>query len=335
MPNNEHIRFDWAMKRLLRQKTNFAILEGFLSELLGYDVLIQTILESESNKETEDDKFNRADILVKNDKDELMLIEVQNERQHDYFHRMNYGQAKLTTEYITEGEEYDKIKKIISINIVYFELGQGDDYVYEGRTEFKGIHTNNALALSNKQKELYKKTSVSDIFTTYYIIKVNNFDDTAKNTLDEWVYFLKNNEIKSEFKAKGIQLAKDKLRKDNLAGDEKVAYNIYVKNQRIWSSEIKTAFFDGQTDTRKELLPLIEEERRQKEEKEQLLKKVEAEKQKAEAEKQKAEAEKQKAEAEKMSVITQSVKLLSSMGMNAEAIAVALQLDVPLVLALL
>ena len=46
------VRFDWAMKRLLRQKDNFVILEGFLSELLGEDILIRNILESESNKES-------------------------------------------------------------------------------------------------------------------------------------------------------------------------------------------------------------------------------------------------------------------------------------------
>ena len=54
------VRFDWAMKRLLRQKANFVILEGFLSELLGEDILIRNILESESNKESEFDKYNRV-----------------------------------------------------------------------------------------------------------------------------------------------------------------------------------------------------------------------------------------------------------------------------------
>lgn len=335
MPNHEHIRFDWAMKRLLKQKTNFVILEGFLSELLGYDVFIQSILESESNQLTEDDKYNRVDILVKNQQEELMLIEVQNERQHDYFHRMNYGQAKLITEYISEGEDYDTIKKIISINIVYFELGQGDDYVYEGRTEFKGIHTNNTLSLSSKQQKLYNKQSISDIFTTYFIIKVNKFDGTAKNPLDEWIYFLKNNEIKSEFKAKGLALAKDKLRKDSLEGSEKEAYNIYVKNQRIWSSEIKSAFFDGGIEMQKELLPLIEEANRLTEEERR--QKEEANRQKEEERRQKEEKEKllKQAEAEKQSVITQSVKLLSNLGMDASAIAHALQIEVQIVFALL
>ena len=67
------IRFDWAVKRLLRNKANFVILEGFLSELLGEDIFIQEILESESNKDNKYAKFNRVDLLVKNLKGELMV----------------------------------------------------------------------------------------------------------------------------------------------------------------------------------------------------------------------------------------------------------------------
>ena len=131
MPNNhKHIRFDWAIKRLLRQKSNFGILEGFLTELLNFDVRIQEILESESNKIDEYDKYNRVDILAKDHRNQLILIEVQNERQHDYFHRMKYGQAKLISENISEGDTYDQVKNVYSVNIVYFELGQGLDYIY-------------------------------------------------------------------------------------------------------------------------------------------------------------------------------------------------------------
>ena len=72
------VRFDWVMKRLLRNKANFDILEGFLSELLHEDFKIEQILESEGNKGTEDDKFNRVDILVENKKSELVIVEIQN-----------------------------------------------------------------------------------------------------------------------------------------------------------------------------------------------------------------------------------------------------------------
>ena len=62
---DKYVRFDWAVKRLLRQKANFGVLEGFLTVLLGENVKIIEILESESNQQTIDDKFNRVDIKVK------------------------------------------------------------------------------------------------------------------------------------------------------------------------------------------------------------------------------------------------------------------------------
>ena len=86
-----YIRFDWAMKRLLRQKANYVILEGLLSVLLGEKIRIRHILESEGNKETEDDKFNRVDLLAENTRGQLMIVEIQNNRELDYFHRMLYG----------------------------------------------------------------------------------------------------------------------------------------------------------------------------------------------------------------------------------------------------
>ena len=59
---DRYIRFDWAVKRLLRQKANFDVLEGFLTVLLGEEVKIIELLESESNQQSVDDKFNRVDI---------------------------------------------------------------------------------------------------------------------------------------------------------------------------------------------------------------------------------------------------------------------------------
>ena len=74
MPSN-YIRFDWAMKRLLRNKANFAVLEGLLTTLLNEKIVIQKLLESESNQEDEFDKYNRVDMLAENSKGELILIE--------------------------------------------------------------------------------------------------------------------------------------------------------------------------------------------------------------------------------------------------------------------
>lgn len=62
--NNRMIRFDWAMKRLLRNKANFSVLEGLLTTLLGEKIVIQKLLESE--QEDQFDKYNRVDMLAEN-----------------------------------------------------------------------------------------------------------------------------------------------------------------------------------------------------------------------------------------------------------------------------
>ena len=225
------ISFDWAIKRLLRSKANFGILEGFLSELLFEDIKIEEILESESNKDSFDDKYNRVDIKVKNIKDEIILVEIQYGRELDYMQRMLYGTSTVVTEHMDEGEAYSKVVKVISINIIYFDFGDGDDYIYKGTTEFKGIHNNSILELNLKQKELYRKTNVAEIYPEYYVIKVNNFDEQAKDTLDEWIYFLKTEKIENNFNAKGLKEAKTKL--DYLKFDKKEKLNYEKFKQHL------------------------------------------------------------------------------------------------------
>ena len=240
------IRFDWALKKLLRNKANFEILEGFLSELLKQDVKINQILESESNKEHAVDKYNRVDLLAAVDGGELVLIEVQVEAQYDFFHRMVYGAAKLVTDTMASGFSYDMVRKVFSINIVYFDLGHGNDYIYKGVTEFKGIHTNDLLQLSASQKnKLTNREQVSEIFPEYYLLKVNEFDNLAKDTLDEWIYFLKNSEIKGEFSAKGLQRAAEELDILKLSKDERMEYERYIEDKRVAESSIKTSWLEG------------------------------------------------------------------------------------------
>jgi predicted transposase/invertase (TIGR01784 family) len=234
------IRFDWAIKRLLRNKANFVVLEGFLSELLFDNIKIEQILVSESNQETDDNKFNRVDILTQNSKNELIIIEIQSSYEIDYFHRMAYGVSKSISENLKLGQNYSEIKKVISINIVYFDLGQGQDYIYKGKTDFIGIHQKDLLGLSDKQKTTFIKEEVSDIFPEYYLLKVNQFNDNAKDTLDEWVYFLKNSEVKDNFKAKGLKEAGEVLDIMRLPKDDEYGYNRYLDSLHLKASEIFT-----------------------------------------------------------------------------------------------
>lgn len=238
------IRFDWAIKNILRSKSNFVILEGFLSELLKENIKINKLLESESNQETETDKFNRVDLLVENSSGELIIIEVQNTSELDYLHRLLYGSSKAISENMNLGEPYSSVKKVISISIVYFDLGHGDDYVYKGKTTFEGLHKKDKLELSNEQKKLFGDIKVEKIFPDYYLLKVNKFDKKTKDTLDEWIYFLKYEEIKDSFKAKGLKEAKEKLNVLKLPKKEQLKYQRYLENLSYQASMAQTINFE-------------------------------------------------------------------------------------------
>lgn len=243
------IRFDWAVKRLLRNKSNFGILEGFLSELIGDDIIIENILESESNQQTKYEKFNKVDLLVKNSQGELIIIEVQNTYEHDYLLRILFGTSKLLIENMNVGMSYSEIKKIISVNIVYFDLGQGSDYVYHGTTNFVGIHNHDTLKLSTTQQSLYNTHHVAKLYPEYYVIKVNQFDKVATNTLDQWIYFLKNDEIKEEFDAKGLKQAKKELDILKLSDSERKEYEHFVEQERYEQSLIMSNYKVGKHDS--------------------------------------------------------------------------------------
>ncbi len=248
----KHIRFGWAIKYVLRSKANFGILEGFLSELLEENITIIDLIESEGNKEEVKDKFNRVDLFVRNSKDELIIIEVQNTREYDYLHRILFGVSKAITEHIKEGDAYEKVKKVISISIVYFDLGQGEDYIYKGTTIFKGVNKNEILSLSDEQKLLFSKDKVEDIFPTNYIIKVQKFQNTIKKAIDEWVYFFKNSEIKDDFTAKGLLEAKEKLAYIKMDEKEQQVYNKYLDDLRYEASINNTMKFDAEQKIRKD-----------------------------------------------------------------------------------
>jgi predicted transposase/invertase (TIGR01784 family) len=239
------ISFDWAIKRLLRQKANFGILEGFLTELLEQEITVKSIPESETNKQNEDDKTSRVDILCENSKGELMLIELQYYAELDFLHRMLFGASKLITDYLKEGEPYGNVKKVYSINIVYFDLGQGDDYVYYGKTDFTGIHQKDNLQLSTTQKTKWQKEFPKQLYPEYYIIKVNNFDNVAKDTLDEWIYYFKNNALPEKYRGKGLDKVEAQLKIDAMNTQERKEYEEHVKNLAVSQSMLETAKWEG------------------------------------------------------------------------------------------
>ncbi len=240
------VSFDWAIKKLLRNKADHVIVEGFLTSLLGKKVKLSHLNESEANKETFDDKYNRVDVFCETEEGELLILEIQYDDQNDYFHRMTFGTSKSLTEYIQRGEVYSKLRKIYSINIVYFDLGKGDDYAYHGKTEFVSLtNSKHKLELSEEQIKLYQCSTPGDIMPEYFILKVNQFNKYAKTPLEEWISFLKTDCIPPTAQAPGLQEAREALLFEKLSPREKKMYLMDQELKRRRLSEIETGIFKG------------------------------------------------------------------------------------------
>lgn len=240
-----YIRFDWAAKRLLRNKANFGVLEGFLTVLLEEKVEIIELLESESNQMTPDDKFNRVDIKAKNSKGEIIIVEIQNTREIYYLERILYGVAKAITEHISLGETYHNVKKIYSISILYFDIGKGDDYLYHGQNNFIGVHTGDRLEVTTKEKNAIVRQLPSEIFPEYFLIRVNEFNKVAVTPLEEWIEYLKTGTIRPDTKAPGLEEAREKLKYYAMPPVERHAYDEHINAIMIQNDVLDTAKLEG------------------------------------------------------------------------------------------
>ncbi|MDY4550528.1 MAG: Rpn family recombination-promoting nuclease/putative transposase [Parabacteroides sp.] len=251
--SNKYIRFDWAVKRMLRDKANFAVLEGLITVLTGEQVTIVEILESEGNQERAVDKFYRVDIKAKNERGDIILVEVQLTRQLYYLQRMLYGVSKAITEHIEIGNKYDKVKKVYSINILYFDLGQGSDYLYHGKTVFTGVHTGDRLKVNTREADEIKMTVPEDVFPEYYIIRVNEFNDVARTPIEEWLDYLKNNRIKDDTSTPGLKEARQRLLYMTMTDAERKAYDAHMDDIMVQNDVLDTAKMEGRAEGKIEM----------------------------------------------------------------------------------
>ena len=239
------ISFDWAVKRILRDKANFGVLEGLITVLIGEPMKIMEILESEGNQETPEDKFNRVDIKAKDTLGNIIIVEVQLSRELYFLERILFGVSKAITEHMSLGTRYQNVKKVYSINILYFDLGRGKDYLYHGTTEFRGVHTGDYLEVNSKEMGVVKMRMPSQIFPEYYLIRVNCFNEVAKTPIEEWMDYLKNERIREDTTVPGLQEAREKLAYLRMTSEERADYERHLDNLRIQNDVLDTARTEG------------------------------------------------------------------------------------------
>jgi predicted transposase/invertase (TIGR01784 family) len=243
---NKYIRFDWAAKYMLRSKADFAIFEGLINVLIGEKIEIVELLESESNQEHKDDKFNRVDIKAKDSQGRIIIVEIQQSRELDYLQRMLYGVAKTITEHMGRGKSYENVKKVYSINILYFDLGEGADYLYHGQTTLIGVHTKDTLQLTQHEQDDLHVVTPEDVFPEYFVIRVNEFNQLAVTPLEEWLEYLKDEYIRPDTKVPGLMEARERLEYLKMSEEERRVYDNYLDTLVRDTDVMKTKLLEAE-----------------------------------------------------------------------------------------
>jgi hypothetical protein len=252
------ISLDYAIKNVLRDKANFAILSGFLTELLRKEVAVQEVLESEVNTGQPQGKVSRLDLKAKIDGGEIAVFEFQFHDQIDFFGKILFNVCKAVVEQVSRGESYD-VKKVYSVNVAYFGLGNTKEYVFRASlTEFQGIHFDEKIPFT---QQLRPEFPADAIHPEYYLIlpKIYSEADNTKaadskevvtkeekkDRFDEWVYVLKNSAVKSNFTAAGIQEAGEKLDIMKMTPQERSDYEYTRRTEMDQKTQLYTAELKG------------------------------------------------------------------------------------------
>lgn len=237
------VSFDWALKSILRQKDNFDILEGFMSDLVNEKITIIDLLESEGNKDGGQDKFNRVDLKAKDASGREIIVEIQHDSEPDYLERVYYGTSKSIIDNMQEGYRYNRVKKIISVSILYWQMLE-KSYLVKGEMAFKDLSNNQELQVKDKQK----------VFAEYYFIQPEWFNDNIKSKIDEWIYMFKHSKVKGDIEATNIIKVQDKLDKLKMTHKERIAYDEYQLIKTINEGVLRVREEKGKQEAKNQMI---------------------------------------------------------------------------------
>ncbi len=154
-------------------------------------------------------------------------------------------QASVAPEGQSLGEDYDKIKKVYSISVLYFDIGIGTDYIYHGQNHFVGVHTGDQLRVNERERNVLVSRLPAEIFPEYILIRVNEFDKVALTPLDEWMEYLKDGTIRPDTTVPGLKEAREKLKFYSMSPDERLVYIRHLEDINIQNNAIYTSKLEG------------------------------------------------------------------------------------------
>jgi predicted transposase/invertase (TIGR01784 family) len=225
------ISFDYAIKYLLKDKGDYEIVEGFLSALLscqGYKpVKITALLESDSNIESKDLKKSVADVIVQDQEGNNYIVEIDRSYTDQFLHKAVFNTSRLIVDNLGSSQSYLKIKKIFHINLVYFPFEATTSPLHHVKVIFHQIDNEHSIDIQLIDTGMHI-FDVHNIFPEYFLISIPLFDDVIKQEIDEWLYVMKNSQVKESFSSPYMKKVAERLNILKMSNKERKVYNTYL-----------------------------------------------------------------------------------------------------------
>ena len=320
------ISFDYAIKYVLRDKSDNDIIEGFISAVLNAankpSIKIVTRLGEESNKERSEAKQSLADLIVEDEKHQKYIVEIERSAVTGYIHKACFNTSRLIVDSIPKGSDYTSIKKVYHISLLYFDIPWIEDAVSHGKTVFERIesHEKVNINLETIDHEIYR---LVDVLPEYFIICVPRFNGVIRRELDEWLYVAKESDTRPDFKSPYMDKVRDRLSILRMSSSERHEYYKKMKEIYTQSDQVYTAESKGRA------VGIEEGRESAKQEYESIIQKLEKEKKRAEEKKKRAEEEKKRAEEERIEEKYNMAKKMIEKGQSIADVSDITGLNIP------
>ena len=232
MTDKPLISFDYAIQYLLKNKGDHEIVEGFISVLLGTlgypPVKINALLESASNKESDDLKKSVADLIVEDSKGVKYIVEIERSYTTNFMHKACFNSSRLISDNIFGAQDYRSIVKAFHISLLYFRPEEMQKPICHGKTIIHEVDEEPVdISIINQGNIRFQN---KNIFPEYLFISVPAFNDIIRKEVDEWLYMLKNSDTKEDFKSPYMTKIKERLSVIKMSAKERSEYYKYLKD---------------------------------------------------------------------------------------------------------
>jgi len=331
---------DFGFKKLFGEEPNKDLLIDFLNSCLLSDNQQVTKLEYKKNDHLGQSDIDRNvvfDLYCENQNGEKFIVELQKAKQTHFKDRILFYSTFPIQEQAPKGVWDYQLKSVYAIAILDFSFDDQDkdkvivkrkkkeNLVKEPEIEYSSTPKKKEGTVVNRVKlmDIEKKDVFYDKLL-FVFLQIPNFTKPISdidNNFERWLYVFKNlhkldslpKELQTHIFEKVFKIAEyTKLKRE-----EQVKYRDSLKYYNDLKNSLDTAKQEGRQEAEEQLLPIIEDERRQKEE-ERRQKEEECMQKEAER-KQKEEERRQKEDAQQK--LLQTAQLLLSKGMSRDEIA--------------